>query len=205
MHALRISLCAFAFAAFAQPGRAADPPPAADGRVIRYTPTLRADALRGRPDSDVVELANGRQIPLADLRRLTAFAGRLRAAPVKPLPPALTMRPAARGTRVNDANELAAALTRPDADTLALPTGRRLTVAQLKFLRPQIEKETGRRLDAPAPARTAIKVDARADWKRILQMPDDTLLEAPDGTRVSVAAIKRVLRDEAPARAAGAP
>lgn len=204
MQVLRITLCAFALAAFARPDRAAEAPPAAEGRVIHYTPTLSAAALRGRPDSDVVEFANGRQARLGDLRRLTAFAGRLRAAPVRPLPPALTMRPAASGTRVNDANELAAALARPDADTLELPSGRRLTVAQLKFLQPQIEKEIGRRLDARAPAYVAIKVDARTDWKRILQMPDYTLLEAPDGSRVTVADIKRALREQAPPRAAGA-
>jgi hypothetical protein len=205
MQVLRITLCAFALAAFARPDRAAEAPPPAEGHVIHYAPTLSAAALRGRPDGDVVEFANGRQVRLGDLRRLTAFAGRLRTAPMRPLPAALSTRPAAGGTRINDANQLAAALARPDSDTLELPSGRRLTVAQLKFLQPQIEKEIGRRLDARAPARAAIEVDARTDWKRILQMPDDTLLEAPDGTRVSVADIKRALREPALPRATGAP
>jgi len=209
MQLSRLTICALALAWLATAELAAAAQPAAAGHVIRYTPNLRADELRGRPDSDVVQLPNGRQMRLGDLRRLTAFAGKLRAAPIKPLPPALTMRPAPRGLRVNDPNELAAALARPESDTIELPTGRRLTVAQLKFLQSQIEKQLGRPLAASATARTAMKVDARADWKRILQMPDDTLLEAPDGTRVTVADVKRALREDAAPRStvrpAGAP
>jgi hypothetical protein len=91
---------------------------------------------------------------------------------------------------------LAAALSRPDSDTLELPSGRRLTVAQLEFLKPQIEKQLGRPLAAGAATRSAVKVDRGTDWRRILRMPDDTLLEAPDGTRVTVADLKRALRDD---------
>lgn len=199
MQLSRLTICALALAGLAPAGLAAD------DHVIRYTPQLRAEELRGRPDSDIVLLPNGRQMRLGDLRRVTALAGRLRAAPVKPLPPALTIRPAPRGLRVNDANELAAALALPESDTLELPSGRRLTVAQLKFLQPQIEKQLGRPLAAATPGRTAMKVGARPDWKRILQMPDDTLLEAPDGTRVTVADLKRALREDAAPRATARP
>jgi hypothetical protein len=197
MRKLQTTFCALALAWLAQPGVASDEPPAAGGsHVVRLTPDLRADALRGRPDSDVVELPDGRRLRLGDLRRLTAFAGRLRSTPLKPLPAALTQRPAARGERVGDANALAAALSRPDSDTLELPSGRRLTVAQLEFLKPQIEKQLGRPLAAGAATRSAVKVDRGTDWRRILRMPDDTLLEAPDGTRVTVADLKRALRDD---------
>jgi hypothetical protein len=180
------------------------PPPARES-VVRYTPELRVADLQGRPDSDQMEFANGARVRLGDLRRLTAFARELRAAPVKALPPALTARPAARGIPVNNADDLRVALGRPDSDTIELPSGRRLTVGQLKFLQPQVEKELGRPLPVgKAQTRTTdstVKVGARSDWKSILQMPDTTVLEAPDGTRVTVGDVKRALREDSAPRA----
>jgi hypothetical protein len=203
MHTLRGTLCSVALAWLAQPGLAAEPQAARDASILRYTPQLRVEELRGRPDSDSIELPNGKRMRLGDLRRLTAFAGKLRSTPVKPLPPALTARPAARGVRVNNANELAATLARPESETIELPSGRRFTVAQLKFLQPQIEKQLGRPLAAGSAVRSdsTVRVGARSDWKSILQMPDTTVLEATDGTRVTVGDLKRALREDSAPRA----
>jgi hypothetical protein len=64
---------------------------------------------------------------------------------------------------------------------------------------PQAERGLGRRL-AAASAERALPVDSRADWKSILQMPDTTLLQTPNGTRVTVGDIKRALREESTPR-----
>ncbi|HEX9627027.1 MAG TPA: hypothetical protein VGA00_08835 [Acidiferrobacterales bacterium] len=181
--------------------RAAEPAsPAlkADPHVLRFTPGMPQNALAGRPDSDFVELSDGRRLRVGDVRRLKQAAQRMRAAD-KPLPPALTVKPASSGKPVGNADELAAALKLPDSATLQLPSGRRVTVGQIKFFRPQIEKRLGRPL-VTTGKRTgpAIKVGANADWKSLLQKPDTTVLEAPDGTRITVGELKQSLAKATP-------
>jgi hypothetical protein len=39
----------------------------------------------------------------------------------------------------------------------------------------------------------AIKVDANSDWKALLQRPDQTVLESPNGTRITVGELKKTL------------
>jgi hypothetical protein len=171
-------------------------------RVIRYTPGMKADALRGLPDSTLVTLSSGRQVSLGQVRQLRALGQRMRSTVRKPLPPALLARAAARGTRVANSDDLRAALSRPDSDTIELPSGRRMTVGQLKFVMPQVEQALGRPLGPGLAASTArvLPVDSRSDWKSILQMPDTTLLQTPKGTRVTVGDIKQALREETTAR-----
>ncbi len=118
----------------------------ADPHVVRFSPTMPASALAGRPDSDFLELSNGRRLRLGDLRRLTATLRAVRTTPVRPLPLALVAQPAATGTPVKNAADLAAALQLPDTQTVVLPSGRRATVALIKLLQPQVEKQLGRRL-----------------------------------------------------------
>ena len=172
-------------------------------RVIRYTPGMQADALRGQPDSAMVMFPSGKQMSLGQIRQLKALGQRMRTTVRKPLPAPLLARPAARGTRVATTDELRAALSRPDSDTIELPSGRRMTVGQLKFVMPQVEQALGRPLGAggaaASPARV-LPVDSRSDWKSILQMPDTTLLQTPNGTRVTVGDIKQALREESTTR-----
>ncbi len=169
-------------------------------RIVKYTPNMPANALVGRPDSDFVELSDGRRLRVGDVRRLTATAQKMRVAPVRQLPPALTAKPAATGKRVNNAAELAAALKLPDNETVVLPSGRRVTVGQIKFVQPQVEKRLGRQLTS-APQRPgltgpAIKISkstTKDEWKSILQKPDGTVIESPNGTRITVGELKQAL------------
>ncbi len=173
-------------------------PAAARGpAVLKFTPNMPASAFAGRPDSDLVELSDGRRLSLGDVRRLRAAAQRMRAASGDRRPAALLAAPRATGARVANSADLANALKGKDQDTLVLPSGRRVTVGMIHLLQPYLERRLGRPLTRPAPhARLtgpAIKVGATPDWKSILERPDGTVLEAPDGTRITVGQLKQAL------------
>lgn len=195
---------AFAPAAWAGDTTATAP---SDASVVQYRSDL---SLSGRPDSDFVEFADGRRVRIGDLRKLSAAAKRMHAARSGGgSASVLRAKPAAQGgTPVRDAAELARALDRPDSETLVLPSGRRLTVGQLKLLRPRIEKQLGRSLASVPKQQTAsgpvVKVGANPDWKAIFAMPDTTVLEAPNGARLSVAELKAGLATHSRTRS-GAP
>jgi hypothetical protein len=169
-----------------------------EARIVTWSPGMNAADLRSRPDSDFVRLPSGRLVQLADVRRMKQVSRQIRTAPMKPLPAPLLAKPAGLGALVASGADLRAALSRSDNETIQLPSGRRLTIGQLKFLQPLVEQQSGRSLSAASPGANArvIKVGARSDWKSILQMPESTVVEAPGGTRVTVADIKRALRDE---------
>lgn len=172
---------------------------AVENKVTKYSPGMQLQSFAGRPDSELIEFADGRRVRLGDMRRIEQSAQRLRSAPkVAVVPPGLQFKPAASGTRVETPQALADALKRPDSDTLVLPSGAKLTVGQLKFLQPMVEKRLGRPLSA-APGRPPLsgqanKVTAQSDWKSILAQPDSTVLESPSGKRVTVGELKQVIK-----------
>ena len=189
-------------------GAATAPAPSPGARVLKFSPTMPPEALKGRADGDLVELSDGRRIRIGDVRRLTAAAQKMRTASGDRRPQALLAAPAASGRHVANAGDLATALKGSDHETVQLPSGRRITVGQIKLVQPQIEKQLGHRLEAAAPRREptgpATKVGANADWKSILQKPDRTVLEAPDGTRITVGELKQALASEPSATPGGA-
>lgn len=173
--------------------------------IVKFAPNLSAAALAKRPDTDLVELSNGRRIRLGDVRRLRAVAQKIRSsAPGSGLPKAFRVKPAATGTKLSRAADLSAALKLPDDATVVLPSGRRTTVGMIRLLRPEIEARLGRPLSAAppggSPAGPVIQVDAKTDWKAILGKLDGTVLEAPNGKRITVGELKQALSESKPAR-----
>jgi hypothetical protein len=175
--------------------------PVASAHLIPWHRGMRISTLAGRPDSDFVVFSDQRRMRVGALRKIEAAAQQMRgASTARALPPGLIARPAATGTPVTDAADLATALKRGGTDTLELPSGQTLTAAQLRFLQPEVEKKLGRRLDA-VPARPvltgpAIKVPkgiSEEEWQKLLQKPDNTILESPSGKRVTVGEIKQQL------------
>lgn len=191
-----------------QAGRSAAPgvSTAANANIIRYAPNLKVSSLAGRADTDLVEFANGRRMRVGELRRLESWGQKARNARRQQFPAALRTVPAATGKRVDNAAELSAALQLPDNETVVLPSGRRATVGMIKFVQPQVEKKLGRRL-ASAPQRPGLTGPAinvsrgttQDEWKMILQKPDSTVVESPNGMRIAVGELKQELR-AAPAR-----
>jgi hypothetical protein len=168
------------------------------GHAMKFDATLTSNAILSRPDSDLVELPNGQRLRVGDIRQLSALAQKMQAKPGALAAPALAAKPAATGIRVSNAAELAAALKRPDGDTVVLPSGRRATVGQLRFVQPYVERKIGRALTAPAAQRPnlsgpAIKVTQQSDFRELLKQPDATVLEAPNGTRITVGELRQAL------------
>lgn len=166
--------------------------------VVKFSPTMRLSTLSARPDTDLVELTDGKRVRLGDLRKIDRAAQKLRAAPTVPIvPPGLRFKPAATGIRLNNADDLLAALKKPDSETVVLPSGRVATVGQLKFVRSRLEARLGHPLGARAgrPNLTgrALKVDKNSDWTQILKKPDATVLESPSGKRVTVGELKHAI------------
>jgi len=167
--------------------------------VVKFNANLRLNQLGSRPDSDLVELSDGKRVRIGELRRMDLAAKKLRSAPATAIvPQGLRFKPAATGIPVKKPSDLAAALKRPDSDTVILPSGRRVTVGQLRFVQPRLEAQLGWPLGAPPKRPTtsgvALKVTAESDWKAILKRPDDTVLESPSGKRITVGELKAVIR-----------
>jgi hypothetical protein len=166
--------------------------------VVKFSPNLTQSAVLARPDSDLVEFSDGKRMRVAELRRLDAWAKKARSTPGKPFPAALRAKPAPIGQAVPDAAALAKALKQPDNATLRLPSGRLATVGQIKLVLPKVEESVGHSLSVAPPQRNlsgpAVKVTAKSDWKDILKRPDGTVLEAPDGRRITVRELKQALQ-----------
>lgn len=168
---------------------------AAQSNVVKFTPGLQLNALANRPDTDLVQFGNGRTMRLGDLRRLEQLRPRLRAGGSPKIPRQLQHKPASTGVPVRDGGDLAAALKRPDSDTVVLPSGRRATVGQIRFLQPMLEKKLGRSLTAAGSGKTVqvSKNTSRQQWQAIRNMPGDTVLVSPSGKRITVEALREYL------------
>jgi hypothetical protein len=183
-------------------------------KIIKLTPGISTQKLlQGRADSDLVEFSMGKRLPVRDLRRLDSISQKLRGTG-KPMPPSFSFRPAPTGSPVRQRGDLAAALKRPDSDTIVLPSGELLTVGQLRLLKPRIEKILGHPLDAVPGRQTPIgpatrlqKSIGKSEWQGLLKQPDNTILESPGGKRITVGELKQVLtmgRSRMPAKMTGA-
>lgn len=185
---------------------------AAEQQNVRvYGKGMRLSEFAGRPDSDIIRFQNGRQLNLGELRKLDEMGKQVREARAqrKPLPGALKVVPAktAMTLKIKTPRDLSDMYTRPDADTMQLPSGRVVTAGQLKFLKPHLEKKLGRRLDAAAarqPLQGSVVVVrsnvTRAEWQEILRKPDNTVLELEShpGKRTTVGSLKKAIQNSKP-------
>lgn len=173
---------------------------AADGETLKMSPQLRLNSLAAHPDSKLIELSDGKTVRLGDLRRVEQASRKLRSAPAGGAPPAgLQFKPGAGGIQIKDAAGLAEALKQPDSETVVLPSGRRVTVGQIRFVQQRVEMRLGRPLDAlskrPSLSGPALKVTDKSDWNTILKKPNQTVLESPSGKRITVGELKQAIRD----------
>ncbi len=138
-------------------------------------------------------LPKGTVVSAADLSRVSRISKALRKNKKKKLPKALTLKTRKRGTKVKNLEDIKKALKRRSKDTLILPSGQRLTVGLLKLIQPQVEEQLGRGLTAKKDRARVIKVGKKTDWKSVLQMPDNTILQAPNGKKITVIQLKSTL------------
>jgi hypothetical protein len=184
----------------------------AEPDIVKYTPNMTVNSLAGRSDTDLVELKNGRRVSVGDLRRLDTAAQKMRAPKIDRMPAVLKVKPAATGIKINNAADLAAALKLPDNATVQLPSGRFATVGQIKLVQPLVEKRIGHSLtmmvqrpNLSGPSIKITKGTTRAQWESILKRPDNTVLESPNGKRITVGEAKQYLAKNFKAMPSAAP
>lgn len=169
--------------------------------AVKISPEMNANILKSLADDDKVELPSGRKIMMKEIRRLSKKTGEIKSASFtgKPMAQVFKVQPAPMGIPLKNRSDLVSALSRPGTDTVELPSGRRLTVDQLRLLQPYVEKRLGRklsRIDTPDLKGEALKVTSSTEknyWRDIMLKPDHTVLEAPDGTRITVGDLKAAL------------
>ena len=169
--------------------------PPSQAHLIKYDGHLSLPALQHRPDTDLVELSNGRRIKLGELRRLDTFSKKLRATPDRHVIPGLRQQPATIArVNIKSAADLTAALKLQDTETIQLPSGKRYTVAQLRLAQEMAIRNLGIQPQQRVMQHGAlIHVSARTDWKAVLSGPDTTILQSPNGTKITVAELKKTL------------
>ena len=201
------------------PGFALDRPAVESGRakygvvanpnIVKYTLHMTWQSLAGRADTDLVELPNGQHVKVGTLRNFQTAARIMRSPRVDRTPRELKSLPNKSSfTTVRSASDLTASLKLPDSTTVRLPSGKFATVGQIRFVQKTIDKKSGFKLTAlsmrPDLSGPAIKIPKDMNqsmtkdqqekfWENILQNPDRTVLESPNGTRITVADLKQGL------------
>jgi hypothetical protein len=171
-------------------------------KVVRYSPALTSKDLAKHHDNDMMEMSNGKLIKVGAIRKLQAAQQKMRSTTRIETPKAFLQKPAATGLQLKSQADLAKALTRPDNETVILPSGRRATVGQIKLVQPQVEKQTGRKLGLAAerpslsgPAKRVTATTSKEEWKNILKSPDNTVIESPGGKKITVGELKQTIRE----------
>jgi hypothetical protein len=168
-----------------------------NAKIVRLSPGVgRAQVLQLR-DDQIIETPSGRQLSVASYRRLQAAMSSAQArGTAREAAPFAYSRPAG-GINLPAGETTAQLLKRPDSTVVRFANGAVATVAQVKSMRPFIAQRYGVSLDAPAPAQpsgAALKVaNLQGALSELKGKPDNTLLESPKGTRVTVGDLKLAL------------
>ncbi len=168
-----------------------------NAKIVRLSPGVgRAQVLQLR-DDQIIETPSGRQISVSTYRRLqVAMSGAQARGAAKAAAPFAYSKPAG-GITLPAGETSAQLLKRPDSTVVRFPNGSVASVAQVKSIRPFIEQRYGVSLDAPAPAQLAgpaVKVsNLQGAFGEMKGKSDNTVLESPKGTRVTVGDLKLAL------------
>jgi hypothetical protein len=186
----------------------------AEPGIVKYTPNMTVNSLAGRSDTDLVELPNGQRVKVGTIRNFEAAAKIMRTPRIDRTPATLKHLPDANNVKINikNATDLSAALKMPDSATVRLPSGRLATIGQIKFVQPLVERRIGHSITMVAqrpsltgPAIKIMKGTTRAQWEDILKKPDNTVLESPNGKRITVGEAKQYLAKNFKAMPSAAP
>ena len=184
----------------------------APGATIKFAPGLTTLAqLRTLPPNTMIELSNGQKVKAGQFTRTTDALTGLAAkkANLKRMDFVFT-RPTAVAQLKLNASNLSAARSMAPNTVLELPNGLKLTTAELKKLdvldsRTNIRQMLGGNAPAAGGASRyagmpAIQLKTKADIEKLKGKPDSTIVEAPDGTRSTLAELKAALAEKFKAR-----
>jgi hypothetical protein len=166
-------------------------------KVVRVAPGFRSTDLASLRDDQILETPSGKQVLVSKLRAIqnafaqakarTAAPGRV-ALKILPVPtkPCTPPKPGETTSQV---------LARPTSDVVCLPSGRSISVEQLRALQPFVQHYAGGALASQrALSGPVVKIANRDQLMVQLQhAPDSTVLENSDGTRATVGELKAYL------------
>lgn len=172
---------------------------------VAITQSTSLTSVRNLPPQAMVRLPSGREI---SAQRFNAQVDMLRRAQQRSAPRGrvdLSIRPsgATPALKITDAASLSAALSRSNSDTVELPNGARLTVGDLRKLGALAQRERGRNpLDNAVPVSAAarassappILVRSKQDLMALKGRPDNTVVQAPNGARITLGDIRAAAR-----------
>jgi hypothetical protein len=196
-----LSLLTVLFAVSLLAGAQTAIPPVAAHPLIPFGHGMTIENLAGHADYEMVELPSGRHLSVGLMRQLSSAMQAARSPRPASHPPAFSIKAGPTGVPVKSSIDIAHAMsTMRETDTVQLPSGHRITVAQLKLLEPLVELRTGHKLSVAPPAPNlsgpSIKIGSgmtKAQWQAILAKPDSTVLESTTGTRVTVGGVKQFM------------
>jgi hypothetical protein len=183
--------------------------------TIPHKSNMTIQSLADRPDADMVQFSNGRKMEIGTLRRLQAIAQKMKAPHTTTHAISLDVlkeKPVAstRTKNLISSGDLALVLKGANSDTFRLPSGRVVNVAQLKVLQPFIERKIGRPLstltqrpDLSGKAIPVGKNTSQAQLSALTKLPDNTVLESPQGIRVTLGEARQYLAMRYPAVGGG--
>ncbi|MEO8384471.1 MAG: hypothetical protein ABI583_04465 [Betaproteobacteria bacterium] len=176
--------------------------------AIKFAPGLMTlSQLRALPANTMIELRSGQKVKAS---QFTATADALKdlgtkKASLKRMDFVFT-RPTAVAKLKLNAGNLAAARAMAPNTVLELPNGIKLTSAELKKLDALEARTNIRQLlggNAPSAAganryagQPAIQLRTKADVEKLKGKPDNTVIEAPDGTRSTLGELKAALAEK---------
>jgi len=165
--------------------------------IVRIGPGFGTSDLAALRDDQYVETASGKRTRVGTVRAWrTAFAkARARhptavALPLVRLPPGpcLPLKPGETREQI---------LARPPSDVVCMPSGRKVSVQQLRLAVPFMQHYKGLVLanTATATAGPVVHISNAAELKdELARAPDNTVLVTPHGKQATVGQIKQVLR-----------
>lgn len=173
-------------------------------RVVRIPPGVHATDLAALRDDQVLRTTSGRELSVAHWRALQAVVTQARARAAARPPVAVeaawNAAPHAGGTvtpvdpRERAADLLAGSPTRG----IRTSSGRTYSTAQLRAVAPQVEHDWHVDLHAAnaggRPPHVVQVADAKALMALSPRMPDDTVLQGPDGSRATFGQLKAQLK-----------
>jgi hypothetical protein len=205
-HFLAIGLASALLFVFSAATYAENPKP----NIIKFTPHMTSASLVGRPDTDLIEFSNGQRMSVGSLHRLRLAVQKMHGSTVNMMPAALHIKPDGNNIKVHikAGSDIATALKLPDSNTVRFPSGRVATAAQIKFVQPYVEKKLGRKLtDIPQRPNLSgptikfkanmTKEEQKAQMMTVFdakKTPDSTVIESPNGVRVSVGELKAEMK-----------
>jgi hypothetical protein len=177
-------------------------------QIIRIAPGFRRADLSTLRDDQMIETPSGNRVAVRKLRFIQQAVAQariktavMRQGAFKILPP--TFAPCVKPAPGETAAQI---LARPPSDVICTPSGKGVSVAQLRLIAPTIQQRPQIRSIRVLPmAGPAIPIASRQDLRAqfhtsLKNAPDSTVLVSPKGTRVTIGQLKALLKANAPPR-----